>query len=481
MSAITLRPWKALLGDGLAPDDLNVERAIRGKVHGAVSDFRWIAATPGLDPQAHGLTSELLLGSEDVPAKAACWRALESGYCAVSCYPSRARDVSGRSGFLEKQVLAWHPGAEIPATLGALLLLPRVATFDDHDWWDQADDPCWSRPGFSLTLAAEPPVAVEDLEAVIERGRAALRKALRNVEDLARLYSTLLSPGRRLAFLPGLERPLPPEALAVLLLPLPREIADHRSIAGWNVSSRIDRELFPWDVLVCDQIPAALRSGREPEITEEGLQAAQDLLGGEDFDGPGLEPDPVPDPDASPSEDSGPPPRRTFDWVRKDDSASGRRTAPASAAFSEVIERLRAFAQAEGERWLEPGELAGGAPLHLMEDQAGTLAALVRSVEAEISRLNGPKREQLEVKADLLRAAALALAPSTVKQISLPKSERVPALLFCPRLAEEAWDRLRDLFGEARLEEATRQSLACAPDFFGKEIRDWLARWRPGW
>lgn len=319
MSAITQRPWPALLGDGSAPELLEVERAIRGKVHGAASDFRWIAATPGLDPQALRLERELLLGSEDVPAKATCWRASESGYCAVSCYPSRARDASGRSGFLEKQVLAWSPGREVPAALGALLLLRRAATFDDCDWWDQADDPGWSRPGFLLTLAAEPPVAAENLETVIERGRAALREAVEET-SLARLYSTLLARRRDLAFLPGLERPLPPEALAVLLLPLPRDIADRLSIAGWDVSSRIDPEAFPWDVLVCRQIPAGFRSEPKPEITEKGLQAARELLEREDFGGPGPDPfpdpgffpdpDPDPDPDADPDQTPHPPSRR---------------------------------------------------------------------------------------------------------------------------------------------------------------------------
>jgi hypothetical protein len=479
MSLITLRPWPALPGGGPAPDRLDVERAIRGKVHGAASDFRWIAATPGLDPQTLR-PDDLLLGSEDVPAKAVCWRASESGYCAVSCYPSRARDAAGRSGFLEKQVLAWSPGAEVPAALGALLLLPRAATFDDCDWWDQADDPSWSRPGFLLTLAAEPPVAVENLETVIERGRAALREAVEET-SLARLYSALLARRRDLAFLPGLERPLPPEALAVLLLPLPRDIADRLSIAGWDVSNRIDPEAFPWDVLVCRQIPAAFRSELKPEITEAGRQAARELLEREDFGGPGPDsfpdPAPFPGPGTSPTEDPDPPSRPTFTWERPKEE----RSAPAGGT-PQVLERLRVFATAEDKRWLGPEDLAGTAPLRLMEDQAETLAGFVRSVEAEISRLNGPpgKREQLEVKADLLRAAALALAPSAVNRDRLPRSGRVPAVLFCPRLAEGDWNDFGRLLGEARLEEAIRQSLACKPDLFGKEIEDWLARWRPG-
>lgn len=452
--------WPALdLGHLPPPERLAAERAIWGKVHGAASDFRWIARSPGIDPQTRRLERELFLGSEDAPARATSWRALDEACCAVACYPSRAVDAALRSGFLEKQVLVWRPEGA-PAAVGALALLPQVAVGDDSAWWGASGDPGWDRPGFCLDLDAPAPVvAARDLAAAIERGRAAIRET---VEEgaLAGLYSSLLA-GRRPAFLSGLERPLPPEALAALLLPLPREIADRLSIAGWVVSLRLDPETLPrlWNVLVCNRIPAVFRAAPASERSERGRVAARALLEGD-------------------PQRLGAPSCTTPVGVL--------RAAPTAAPAADVRDRILAFATDECRRWLEPDELVGPTrtPLRLADAEAGELMGCVAAVEDESSRLSCPpgapdwKRRHLQVKADVLRAVALVLAPHTVPQLGLPGSGRVPALLFCPQLDARDWDRLAELLGEERLDDAVRQSLSCRPDLFGGAIRRWLADWR---
>jgi hypothetical protein len=450
--------WPALDLEGQpAPRQLAVEWGVWGKVHGAASDFRWIAHSPGLRPQARRLELELLLGSEDAPERAVFWRALESSYCAVSSYPSRAMDAARRCGFLEKQLLEWTPsqaGSAAPAALGALLLLPEVAGFTDEIWWSRSNDPGWSQPGFALTLEPgdAPPLDVkeEDLARKVAAGCAALREAVEE-SALATFYSSLLAK-RRPAILSGLARPHPPEAQAALLLPLPRKIADPLSVAGWVVSQRIDPESFArlWGALLCDTVPSSLRAAAEPEVTEAGREAARAVLSGE-------------------------PPR------------SGRPPAPSSSSSSgasEALERLLGFVADEGRRWLKPDDLAGDRPLRFIEDQAACLEDCLEQVCNEVDRLEGRgeasywKREHLRVKADLVRAAALALAPRTVEQLGLPETRRVPALLFCTKLHDKDLDDLAKRLGETWLDKALGQSLSCEPDLFGGALRSWLAKWR---
>lgn len=443
--------WPALQGKDPVPERLKAGRAVWGKVHGAASDFRWIAAGPGVSVQACRLEKELSLGFEDAPRAATCWRALRGVYCALSCYPSRAMDAAYRSGFLEKQLLEWVPEGTLPAALGALLFLPRVATFDDTVWWKEREDFRWSEADFFLSLEEEPPAGIDGLDTAIEHGRAALGERV-DEKSLARLYAALLAR-RSPAFLTGLEEPLPTEALAALFLPLPRWIADRISIAGWPQSGHVDPEAFSrlWNVLVCDRVPAAFGSLPETEIPREAWNLARMLLAGDPRQ---LGSAPVPSP------------------------ATVRRQGPAPAASPEILERLRAFAQDERQRWFEPEELTGpgNTPLRLLEDQAGLLADLVRGVEDEISRLSGPleKLQHLEVKADLLRAAVLVLAPSCAGRIGLPKSGRVPALLFGPDLDGRDGEEMIRRLGEEIFRKAVEQSLSCKPDRYGVKVESWL-------
>jgi hypothetical protein len=444
--------WPALNLQGHPrPLQLEVGRAVWGKVHGAASDFRWIAHSPGLRPQARRLELELLLGSEDVPERAAFWRALGSSYCAVSSYPSRALDAARRSGFLEKQLLEWTPYQDAPAALGALMLLPRVGGFTDEIWWNRSGDPGWAQPGFALNLEPGdvPSLEVDEgnLARTVAAGCAALRDAVEET-TLAAFYSSLLAK-RRPAILSGLGRPLPPEALAALLLPLPRKLADRLSMAGWVVSQRVDPESFTrlWDILLCDGVPASLRAAAASEITEPGREAARAVL-------------------------SGGPPRSDRPLVP---------SSPPSSGTPETLERLLEFVTDEERRWLKPEDLAGGRPLRFIEDQVG-LEYCLEQVCNDAASLGGPggdwKREHLRVKADLVRAAALALAPGAVERIGLPETRRVPALLFCTKLQDRDWNELATRLGEAWLDKALRQSLSCEPDLFGGMLRSWLAKWR---
>ena len=107
----------------------------------------------------------------------------------------------------------------------------------------------------------------------------------------------------------------------------------------------------------------------------------------------------------------------------------------------------------------------------------------IAEAEAKVENLRGAtgiresERDHLAVKADLLRAAALALAPRLLSQVGLPRTSRVPALLFGSSLPAEEWDRLAAL-GEDGLAKAIRQSFRCTPDFFGSAMRGWLDSWR---
>jgi Double-GTPase 2 len=253
--------------------ELRFERAVWGKVQGASSDYRWIAATAGFRPHAEGVVEALNLGSEDQPVRAVHWRTVGDLHLAVCTYPSRAVDAAGRSAILEKQLLAWQRPPDVPAALGALMLLPAVAASHDGLWWDRSNDARWAEEDFRLALdpsAAPPLLVTEDrLVATVTRGIAALLGAV-EPGVLGQLYTALLS-GRGGSFFPTLEgEPLPPEALAALLLPLPRAIADPLSIAGALPSARFDPGLLAerWQAL------AVSRSDRNGSQSLPTLPAA---------------------------------------------------------------------------------------------------------------------------------------------------------------------------------------------------------------
>ena len=286
MSAASSRlpSWPALeLGPHPLPARLSYERGIWGKVHGAVTDFRWIATTPAfaLPGRRDELPHDLRLGTEDAPRPCSHWRTIGTLHYAVSCYRSRATDAVGRTGFLEKQVLEWRRPTEVPAALGALLLVPLVAGFDDGVWWGRQSGPQWSEDEDStLSLAptdAAAPLAVDEnaVEAAMADGLAGLAEAVSETA-LAELYGALLA-GQRAIPLRGLQTPLAPASLAALLLPLPRPLADELSIAGWLPSLRADFDDLhhSWHLLLGGA--AALPSHPQPAPTAAQARQAEQM------------------------------------------------------------------------------------------------------------------------------------------------------------------------------------------------------------
>jgi|GEM_PF-1494649 len=236
--------WPALAaaGDpGKLPERLSYERAIWGKVHGSASDYRWIAASPGFDPARDHLETAIRVGPEDeLPGPFPLWRALPAEHLAVLCAPGRSVDAAGRKSLLVQQVLRWKRPEAVPAALGALLLLHHAETFDDSLWLDGKTTA--GGEVVPLEPADETPLAVkeEDLQTLLNEGIEDLRKSV-SPDDLAAFYGALLT-GARPALLPTVGRPLSPQALAALLLPLEPDRARSVSLAGWIPSRRAGRE-----------------------------------------------------------------------------------------------------------------------------------------------------------------------------------------------------------------------------------------------
>ena len=222
---------------GLPP--LEAERAVWGKAHGQASDFRWLGRSPGF-PETPELRLALGIGSEDRPRRSVYWRASGGGrFLAIAAYPSRAVDAAGRSGFLERQILAWSSG-DLPPALGAILWLPRSQAFEGEGAAGEVLRRC---------AAPSPLEAPGDLSEAISQGLEELQQAACR-DALIRLYGELLSRDPQRAIdgpSPGAERPcwltveepLTPLALAALLLPLPRDLGGRLSLAGWVPSSRV--------------------------------------------------------------------------------------------------------------------------------------------------------------------------------------------------------------------------------------------------
>jgi hypothetical protein len=241
MTSDQLPPWPALdLGGQSLPGRIDYELGVWGKLHGAPTDYRWIAESTAFDPGPAALEEELQLGSEDAPRRSVHWRVLGDRCFAMAAYPSRAEDAAGRSSFLEKQVLDWRRPPGTPAALGALVLLPRVAQSNDQVWWDRQSQNRWTEDDESFSLLPDDhaplPVSAEGLGQAIARGVADLKGAL-SESVLTDLYAHLLAGQRAIPL--ALSAPLSPEAVAVLLLPLPRALADTLSLAGWLPSQRI--------------------------------------------------------------------------------------------------------------------------------------------------------------------------------------------------------------------------------------------------
>lgn len=385
MTAIT--QWPALREIPESKEyKLLFERAIWGKVDGQRSDYRWIARSPGFKGDSCAVQRALTLGLEDKPCPLVLWHASEGSFYAVSCYPSRARDANGRSGFLEKQIIEWRPDG-VPAAIGALTLLGIACGYTDEDWIARSRDPGWLRPDFSIGLdTMTVTVGNDTILAAISGGLRSLEGILEPAmtdfyTGLAHWISTpaTAGPGHRAA--PGLletESQLGPAALAVLLLPFEENDAKRLSLAGGLPVSQVEEEdLKSWSGVVC----------RSRAIVRGASEAAGDA-----------------------SE------RKRANAIV---TALRRHEPPPRTEF------LLEFA-ASDERWLDASSLP--APGELNASEIGLVHDAIKVVNNEAALPTGlpeslqkARVEHLRAKADVIRAAASAISP---KQFHFPEATK---------------------------------------------------------
>jgi hypothetical protein len=427
-------PWPALNADA-APTGglLQYGRAVRGKVHRAASDYRWIAATPGLDPQGLQMLKAITFGLEDRPVDLVAWAALDSGYLAVHAYPSRARDAAGRAGGLEKQVAYWTPGSlGVPPAAAAFFLLEAAQKFDDAVWWSTWEMPDWGRAAFVLELgrgASLPiPWDAARLRARIERGIAELRSAV-DEDALARFYQAILD-GRRPAFLKVSAGSVSPAALAALLLPLPAAMARTVSLAGGLPLAEARPELLEnWAGIACG---AAVRDNG-PAPGEQARGWARALLAGN----PGALPSAAQPVAESPAATA---PGATAPGETTPAETTPRETAPAARYLSN-------FLVSDERNLADPEPAAGWAPIPGADLEA--LIGQVRQLDKESGNsgrfARDPERRRalqahLRLKGDLARAWLYAHAPGNAVLHELPPRDdaRAPALWFAPVVPRSA-------------------------------------------
>jgi hypothetical protein len=469
---------------GALPEEIPYQIGVWGKVPGERSDFRWIARSAEFDPGDPNL-AQLSLGTEDQPARSHLWQSRGSCCYAVSLYPSRSLDSSGRTDFIEKQVLVWNRPEGVPAILGALLLLPR-AGFSDQLWWDRHEEGRWTdrwmNPSFSLPIpdAEHKPRVVrgEELAAELERGVSELLEAVgvENPEKLVKLYSQVLA-GRRPAWLTGLDRPLSPRALAALLLPLPSEHADSLSLASWIPSQRFPIEGLAdrWGVLVLPPELEAMAGAQDVPPSEKAQEMVEALKVRDpewlSFDVPTFtvtEPEAVMPPAESPAEDTTPS-SAPDDVLRSKDEIP---FPPPPEDASDLLQEIHAFARAIHRRWLDPD--------WLRERYTSARSEHIPPSWIEALREHRPgfvDDDQWKVKRDLLRSAALLLLPTaeTLQAVGEAESGRIP-LLFYPLLVGDQ-DLVQNL-GKEALEQARQQLLNCASSPWTRRAQEALERWQ---
>jgi len=333
-------------------------------------------------------------------------------------------------------------------------------------WWDQRGDRVWEDPAFSLPIPqSEVPVDIKQLDAVVQQGVSELRDAV-EPGSLKRLYAQILG-GRRPAWLTGLERPLSARALAVLLLPLPRDVSDSLSLAGWIPSGRISVEDVAgrWDVLV---LPPHLKESIQseeihPDAEKKGWALAEGLLNldlGLVLPVACAEASPPPKP-LSEARSTEPPCISLSPLAALRPRAKIPLPAPPAGA-STLLRELHAFAQAVDRRWLDPGLLREdngiGFVISLEDIPQQLFPSWIETLRQR--KPDHANAEQWTVKLDLLRSAALVLRPGTetLQLVGLPECRRVPALFFALMLAK------RDLLatmGDDALRQTLQQSLGC--------------------
>lgn len=465
--------WPALLSEH-RPAVIEYERGVWGKLHGARTDYRWIAQSDAFGRDRPDLYRQLNLGGEDTPAHFFAWRNLGDRCEAVHAYPSRAIDAAGRRGFLEKQILEWRLPDGVPAALGAIVLLPHVAQMTDAIWWDRAassaDSPLEIHlPIFSTDHA---PLRVDEdaIAIAIERGRQALRDAL-GFETLRAFYDQLLA-AEKPALITGLQQPLPPEAIAALLLPLGRDVADRISIAGWIPTSRpvVADLAMRWDAIVVPPDQSLHASSTQPRIEAERM--ARYLLENESDTGQAVS---LPEP--AERQAASLPYTRHATQPRPDMKLN---LTPPPPIAPPILRAFYDFGRDVDSRWLTPGSLKNKMTVWRAEP-ADSVAALLCTWVAEVQKQKPDFADTLQwsAKVDLLRSAALVLAPyPETWRICLPSNtSRVPGLFFGPLIDGHYCDQLYGL-GKEALRMLLDQALSWQiPGELPLKLWNWTERW----
>lgn len=400
--------WPALEPTGVIPFELEAEQGIWGKAHGAFSDFRWLAASPGLS--AKGFGHELYLGSEDRPQVGNLWRALDDRrYLAVALRPSSAIDAAHRRGFLEKRLLVIQAPPALPVALLAL-----AASIELESWPEIPAGTLeqWQDSDFRHQLSKiRRFFSREQLEERIELGRGFLCRQERSA--LAVSYSSVRAGES--AFLAS---ELAGAALAAFLLPLPSALAAKISVAGVVPSQRWsgDQLAATWQVVA--GVP-----GDSRENASEWARSAVCALE-------------VGDPQLLPAEEAPAEPAGVVAIVDK----------PAWLSLAET------FLRDDSSWWLD---LSRWPMLTLLEPPwAGELAELV--LEFTGRRAPAGAEAEWKVKADVAAALLLVTVPGQAKDLAW-SSGRVPPLLFLPKLPLALQARWRRQVGEL-FEELLRRS-----------------------
>jgi hypothetical protein len=497
--------WPALArGERHLGETLQCRVGIWGKVHRQASDYRWIARSEGFGAGHGDLSRALRIGSEDQSIETTAWRAIvgdaqDAGrrdYFAIAAYPSRAVDAFGRQVPLEKLVLHWQRHADgPPVALAALALLPRAAEADDGLWWDRVDEDDWQRPDYALPLDARACPASRQIEAAvlagqIDQGIKSLDETL-GLERLARIYALLLG-GIRPVMIRNQARPLPPPALAALLLPLAPERAEALSLSAWVPSMLVDAADVGknWDLAVTAQ------PGTEPTVDQadlsQGVRLAEALLEqaperlttttalAERSPADELEPSPSADYIVASELERADHRLRNSEWSLHPNPRLGLQPAPpdqtpALAYLYEFADRINLrrldlrrlrVAMNSQPRLLPTGEDPGRHPL----------VAWIQALQSDVP--DGVHEKEWQFKIDQLRSAALVLLPSprTLAIVGMPEGEnaRIPALLVALALdSKQAGHGLAE-HGLNALQEMLRQSLSCCSPILVEEIRRWV-------
>jgi len=472
-----LLAWPALSGTSI-PAEMLLDRAIWGKAHAARSDFRWLAASPGFFRARSDFAHELKAGREQAPWSGAGWKALSDAHCAIAFRPSAARDAFGRGGFLEKHVWNWgDDGATAPA-IAALLLSGEVAGAGALEWkgpWAHLD---WAIDRFIApieTLRLQVELGI--IGTAFDRGMEFLRNVVLP-EELESFFAGV-EAGESPAVLGGLTASLPLEAIAALLLPLPRQLADRFSMPG-----RVPDAPWPahgaasgWNGVACERnLPPRRASGGG--YAAVWTRAILD--------------------DCPPRYENAP--RRSAAPARVPPPATAAKITPARSAGLELDEMIASGARFEElsqllrsidgslhtlvqfacsrEYWREASELVPAERTPFAEDsaEARVLEACVTRGDRAVQGSAGSR--MAAAKADLLRSACICLSPSPRSTIHLDNivSPEVAPLLFATQLRWDATPQL-GLMGYEVCALAIQRSLGCRSLEHRARMMVWLDEW----